>query len=75
MVTLDENAPDWIETEVYRFKQEFRLKSRSLGPIQRRINDKQSFVLNVAVRVAAGAAALTVGAVAAQKIKERIKQE
>lgn len=75
MVTLDENTPDRIETEVYRFKQEFRLKSRSLGPIQRRINDKQSFVLNVAVRVAAGAAALTAGTLAARKITERIKQK
>ncbi len=75
MVTLDENAPDRIETEVYRFKQDFGLKSQSLGPIQRRINDKQSFVLNVAVRVAAGAAAAVVGAVAVKQLQKRLKQK
>ena len=75
MVTLDETAPDRIETEVYRFKQDFGLKSQSLGPIQRRINDKQSFVLNVAVRVAAGAAAAVVGAVAVKQLQKRLKQK
>lgn len=75
MVTLDENRPDKVETEVYRFKHDFGLKSKSLGPIQRRINDKQSFVLNVSVRAAAALAAVTLGAAAAAQIKKRISEK
>ena len=75
MVTLDEARPNQVETEVYRFKQDFGLKCKSLGPIQRRINDKQSFVLNVAVRVAAGAAAAATVAIAVRQIKRRISEK
>ncbi len=71
-VDLDEKDLSKLQTNVIHFK-EFGLKCKSLGPIKRTINDKQSFVLTVLSRVAmASAAALAVG-VAAKLIKKNIK--
>ncbi len=56
-VDLDENNLTKLKTDVIHFK-EFGLKCKSLGPIKRTINDKQSFVLTVASRVAMVAAAV-----------------
>ncbi len=50
-VDLDEKDLSKLETNVIHFK-EFGLKCTCLGPIKRNINDKQSFVLTVASRVA-----------------------
>ncbi|HBL40648.1 MAG TPA: hypothetical protein DDY98_03385 [Ruminococcaceae bacterium] len=73
LVTLDENEPNKVETEVYHFKEEFGLKCKSLGPIKRTFNDKQSIALTVASRVAMGAAAIGVGAAAVRYIQKRMK--
>ncbi len=56
VVDLDEKDLTKLETNVIHFK-EFGLKCKCLGPIRRNVNDKQSFLLTVASRVAIGAAA------------------
>lgn len=73
IVDIDENEPTKIKTKVIHFK-EFGLKCKSLGPIKRTINDKQSFVLTVASRVAIGAAAVGLAATAAKIIKAVYKK-
>ena len=69
LVTLDESNLQALETEVYHFK-DFGLKCKSLGPIKRTINDKQSIALTVASRAAMGVAAVGGIAFAAKKISE-----
>ncbi len=72
VIDLDERDLTKLETKVIHYK-EFGLKCTCLGPIKRTINDKQSFVLTVASRVAMGAAAIGAAAVAAKQIKKRMK--
>lgn len=72
VIDLDERDLTKLETKVIHYK-EFGLKCTCLGPIKRTINDKQSFVLTVASRVAMGAAAIGAIAVAAKQIKKHIK--
>lgn len=67
VVDIDENEPENVKTKVIHFK-EFGLKCKSLGPIKRTINDKQSFVLTVLSRAAIGAAAAGTAAIAAKKL-------
>ncbi|MBR2876262.1 MAG: metallophosphoesterase [Clostridia bacterium] len=45
MITIDENEPDKINTRIYHFK-ELGLTSESLGPIEKRINDRTSMNLH-----------------------------
>lgn len=73
VVDLDEKDLHSLETKVIHFK-EFGLKCKSLGPIKRTVNDKQSFVLTVASRVAIGAAAVGAAAIAVKQIKKKIKK-
>ncbi len=68
VVDINENEPKAIRTKVIHFK-EFGLKCKSLGPIRRNINDKQSFVLTVASRAAVGAAVVGLAATAAKIVK------
>ncbi len=60
LVTIDENNPEKFEHELKHFK-EFGLKCECLGPVFKRITDRQSFFLHLGAKVAgviAGAAAL-----------------
>ncbi len=72
VVDLDERDLTKLETRVIHFK-EFGLKCTCLGPIRRNVNDKQSFVLTVASRVAMAAAA-TAGIIGTVKIIEKYKK-
>ncbi len=72
-VDLDENDLTKLVTTVIHFK-EFGLKCKSLGPIKRTINDKQSFVLTVASRLAITAAVTGAIITVAEKIKAYNKQ-
>lgn len=65
LVTLYENTGE-ISTKVYHFK-DFGLKSTSLGPIMKRITDRQSINMHRASYILGGTAALTVACIAANK--------
>lgn len=41
LITINKNSPEKIQTKMYHFK-DFGLKSTSLGPIEKRITDRQS---------------------------------
>ena len=55
LVTLDEKNPEKFTHEFKHFK-EFGLKCECLGPVFKRITDRQSFFINLGVRIAAGIA-------------------
>lgn len=69
VIDLNENNPRKIETKMVRFK-ELGLKSESLGPIQKRITDRQSLALHKLKWVALGAAAAVC---CAEAVKKRLK--
>lgn len=70
VVDIYENEPRNVHTKVFKFK-EFGLKSKSLGPIKRTLNDKQSIAMTIASRAAVGVAAVgTVAATAAKLLKK-----
>lgn len=58
LVTIDEKNPEKFEHELKRFK-EFSLKCECLGPIFKRVSDRQSFYLHLLANIAAGAAGIT----------------
>lgn len=55
LVTIDEKNPEKFEQELKHFK-EFGLKCECLGPIFKRISDRQSFLLHLGANIAAGIA-------------------
>lgn len=55
LVTIDEKNPEKFTHELKHFK-EFGLKCECLGPVFKRITDRQSFFINLGVRIAAGLA-------------------
>lgn len=69
MITVDENEPEKINTRVYHFK-ELGLECHCLGPIEKRITDRQSINMHKAAKVL-GVAAGTVSAV--KLVKKIIK--
>ncbi len=69
LVTLDENNPEKFEQELKHFK-EFGLKCECLGPVFKRISDRQSFFLHLAGRVAAIAGGLAVAGIIIAKLIE-----
>ena len=66
LITLFENTGT-IETKVYHFK-EFGLESKSLGPIMKRINDRQSILMHKASYAAAAVAGITAFGYVAKKL-------
>lgn len=66
LITLDENDPENIHTTVYHFK-DFGLKCTSLGPIMKRVTDRQSVNMHWASYIIGGAAAVTVSGVLIKK--------
>ncbi len=66
MITLDANTGT-ITTKVYHFK-EFGLESQSLGPIMKRINDRQSILMHKASYAAAAVAGITAFGYVAKKL-------
>ena len=58
-VELDENNPGEFRQELAHFK-DFGLKSESLGPVFRNINDRQSQIMHICARAAGVAAAAAV---------------
>ena len=60
LVSLDENNPLSFSTEMFYFK-DFGLKSKSLGPIESWLTDRQSINLTKLRNVALGAAAVGIG--------------
>lgn len=69
LVTIDENEPEKFTQELKHFK-EFGLKCECLGPIFKRITDRQSFYINLFVKIAAALAAIGVIGFAGAKIFE-----
>ncbi len=57
-VELDENAPDKFKEELRHFK-EFGLECECLGPVFKRISDRQSLILHTSFNIFCGAAAVT----------------
>ena len=55
LITIDEKNPEKFTHEFKHFK-EFGLKCECLGPVFKRITDRQSFFINLGVRIAAGIA-------------------
>ena len=55
LITIDEKNPEKFTHEFKHFK-EFGLKCECLGPVFKRITDRQSFFINLGVRIAAGLA-------------------
>lgn len=62
IVEINENEPENIRTKVVHFK-ELGLKSQSLSPLKRTLNNKQSITMTAITKVAAGAAAIGAAAV------------
>lgn len=69
LVTIDEKNPEKFEQELKHFK-EFGLKCECLGPVFKRISDRQSFFINLGVRIAAGIAGVAVIGFAIKYITE-----
>lgn len=67
IVEINENEPANIRTKVVHFK-ELGLKSKSLGPVKRNLNDKQSITMTAITKAAAGAAALGAAVVTVSSI-------
>ncbi len=67
LITLDENKPDEILTNIIHFK-ELGLKSTCLGPIMKHITDRQSINLHWASYIAGGALAMTAIGYAVKKL-------
>ncbi len=61
LVTIDERNPEKFTQELKHFK-EFGLKCESLGPIFKRITDRQSFLMHLGGKIAAVAGGIAVAA-------------
>jgi hypothetical protein len=70
LITIDENNIENIDTKMYHFK-EFGLKSKSLGPVERNITDRQDTKLKIAGAAVGTVAAVTAVAVVANKAKKK----
>ncbi|MBQ7549381.1 MAG: metallophosphoesterase family protein [Clostridia bacterium] len=70
LITVDENDVENFTTQMYHFK-EFGLKSKSLGPVQRNITDRQDMKLKIAGAAMGTAALVTAAAVTSKKLKNR----
>lgn len=69
LVTIDEKNPEKFTQELKRFKQ-FGLKCECLGPIMKRITDRQSFWMHAIANVAMGiAGAAVIGIIIAKLIE------
>ncbi len=69
LVTIDEKNPEKFTQELKRFKQ-FGLKCECLGPIMKRITDRQSFWMHAFANVAMGiAGAAVIGIIIAKLIE------
>lgn len=71
LVTLDENDLSSFTHELKHFK-EFGLKCECLGPIFKRMTDRQSTNLHIASKVAAGAAAVIGAGIAIKKLSDKL---
>lgn len=69
LVTIDEKNPEKFTHELKRFK-EFGLKCECLGPIFKRISDRQSFWLHTLANIAMGIAGVAVIAIIIIKLIE-----
>ncbi len=70
LITIDERNPRNFTHELKHFK-EFGLKCECLGPIFKRITDRQSINITIASRVAASAAVSVMTAVMINKLKKK----
>ena len=69
ITTVNEDNPWDVKSKVYHFK-ELGLESHSLGPIEKRITDRQSINMHTAANVLAGVAGVaTVGAIIKKLLK------
>ena len=73
LITVSKDNPDVINTRMYHFK-DFGLKSTSLGPIEKRITDRQSINMHLAAKISAVALGATAAAVGISLIKRAIKK-
>lgn len=69
LVTIDEKNPEKFTHELKRFK-EFGLKCECLGPIMKRITDRQSFWMHAFANVAMGIAGIAIIATIITKLIE-----
>ena len=72
LITLDENDIDNWTTRVYHFK-ELGLECTCLGPIQKRISDRQSINMHMASYIAAGTAGAAGTAAGIAKLIKKLK--
>lgn len=69
ITTIDEKEPRKVKSKVYHFK-DLGLESTSLGPVEKRITDRQSIALHKICRVAAGVTGIaTVGTIIKKAVK------
>ncbi len=73
MITINENEPDVINTEIHHFK-ELGLKPTCLGPIESWITDRQSILAHKAAYIGAGVAGVAAGAFAVYKLVDFFKK-
>ena len=69
ITTVEESNPRDVKSKVYHFK-ELGLDSMSLGPIQKRITDRQSINMHIASYIAAGVAGVAGVAAIVKKLKK-----
>lgn len=74
LITLREDNLDDIDTRMYYFKKDFKLKSKSLSLYQRHITDRQDLKLKAAAKVLGTAAAVTAASVITYKIFKNCKK-
>ena len=74
ITTINEDDPWNIESKIYHFK-ELGLIPTSLGPIEKRITDRQSIAMHKLSYAAAGVGTITAAAVLTKKIKKTLGKD
>lgn len=74
LITMDENNIENIDTRMYYFKKDFKLKPKSLSPYMAHVTDRQDIKLKTAGAIVGSAAAVAAAAVAGKKIKKLLNK-
>ena len=74
-IILNENDPTKYETKMYHFKEELGLEPISLGPIMKRLTDRQSVNLTIARNVLLGAGAAYAAGYGINKLAKYLKNK
>jgi len=74
LITVNENNVEDIQTRMYYFKKDFKLKSQSLGLYQRHVHDRQDINLKVGSATAGIIAGAVIIGAASKKIYKALKK-